>query len=264
MQFDYISDTHLDFWSKVPKLGFEPSKMLPPIPSKVLIIAGDLGHSNDENIDFLIKMRAYYEHIILVFGNHDLYMIREDYKKFGKNSRARLEDMMLRARQIPGVHYLDGDTITIDDVTYGGTGMWYDGKYAEEKCGFSSMRVMFLWLQWSDKKLTYGLPAMKLFFEQEFDKMDKIADKCDVIISHVGPDWSNVSPKFAADPCTGFFYFDGSQILQRCSGKVWVFGHTHDEMDFMSSGCQMLCHPMGYPFERTVIPKIKTFSRGVV
>ncbi len=74
---------------------------------------------------------------------------------------------------------------------------------------------------------------------------------CDLIFSHVAPDWSNLKSHYVEDPTSSFFHFDGREIVKNCGGKTWVFGHTHETYDyFTESGCHMLCNPLGYPGEQ--------------
>lgn len=259
MRFDFISDLHLDFQRRPPTVPYALENLIPSDHSKVLVIAGDLGHCNDQNIGFLHMMRKHYDHVILVYGNHDLYVLGNDLKKFGKNSQARIRDMIDRARAIDGVHYLDGDIVEVDGMKIGGCGMWYDGKYATNVHNVPEQLLRIMWLQtMKDSVYIYGMPEMQEMFESECIKLERIIDSADIIVSHIGPDWSHIPPRFQG-PGTGFFYFDGAEFLKRCDGKVWIYGHTHDPHSFMSSGCQMICNPLGYPYEKTGT-MIRTFE----
>lgn len=75
-----LSDLHLD--SHFPSSGITEAmvrKLFDPIftpngvdAADVLIIAGDLGHDNDQNITIIRVLREiYFKHIICVLGNHD-------------------------------------------------------------------------------------------------------------------------------------------------------------------------------------------------
>jgi metallophosphoesterase superfamily enzyme len=99
--FDLTSDIHIDFWvdatnnAQKQKKNFRTliNKLLPSNPSDTLVIAGDLGHYNHQNKLFLITLREFYKNIILVHGNHDLYMISASIRKsFLYNSFNRLDN----------------------------------------------------------------------------------------------------------------------------------------------------------------------------
>ena len=79
MQFDYVSDTHIDFHCKqysITHKNFHSdieryvNSLLPSSPSDTLIIAGDIGHRFEQDSYFLLKLRETYKDILIVPGNH--------------------------------------------------------------------------------------------------------------------------------------------------------------------------------------------------
>jgi predicted MPP superfamily phosphohydrolase len=85
MIIDTLSDLHIDFYfHKVPsKKAVETiythifTDNQKRSPGDVLIVAGDIGHYNKQNIDVLKKIKEVfkYKHIVCVLGNHDYYLI---------------------------------------------------------------------------------------------------------------------------------------------------------------------------------------------
>ena len=76
-QFDYVSDIHLDFHCREanpnsPRYLRQQSLfldvILPDTPSDTLLIAGDIGHYNDQNIHFLKLLKDRYSNVVLVTG----------------------------------------------------------------------------------------------------------------------------------------------------------------------------------------------------
>ena len=79
-------------------------------------------------------------------GNHDFYLVSGTVRsRFQMDSIKRLQNMKELAVSIPNVHYLDGDTIEIDHVVYGGTGMWYDFEYSIQKFTMDKEEVYEIW-----------------------------------------------------------------------------------------------------------------------
>jgi predicted MPP superfamily phosphohydrolase len=94
MIIDILSDLHLDFYfpqemeanvdavkSIFDPIFFDNKKRE---TGDLLIIAGDIGHYNHQNLQILKIFQAeYYKHIVCVLGNHDYYLINriaeEDY-----------------------------------------------------------------------------------------------------------------------------------------------------------------------------------------
>jgi hypothetical protein len=89
--------------------------------------------------------RRYYDHVLVVLGNHDYYLVNSSERwKNNNRSRNRRNNLKDLASQIDGVTLLDGSQITIDGITYGGTGMWHDFSYGV-LMGFSDHYLYEIW-----------------------------------------------------------------------------------------------------------------------
>jgi Predicted ICC-like phosphoesterases len=252
-QFDLISDVHLDFHvtygsnqiSQERKVKKFVDSLMPDNPSQVLIIAGDLGHYNAQNCMLLESLKRFYADILIVRGNHDLYLIsNHQLSKYDHSSLNRWQEMKELAKAINGVHVLEGDSITIAGVTFGGTGMWYDFSYGIKEMNQTYEAMHALWCKWmNDGRMIHGLPK----FEEELKLLEQVIDQSDVIVTHVGPDWSKLQARYQSGLTSGFYFFDGSAILTRASGKVWCFGHTHDHYAYEKNGCYLINNALGYP-----------------
>jgi len=96
MKVDILSDLHLDFYFKPHlttaenvasffELIFTDHKTRKI--GDVLIIAGDIGHYNKQNIEVLKTLqKEFYKHIICVLGNHDYYLIGSESKYTFENN----------------------------------------------------------------------------------------------------------------------------------------------------------------------------------
>lgn len=131
MTIDILSDLHLDFYFK-PHLttGENVASFFRPILTDndtkkigdVLIIAGDIGHYNEQNIEVLkIFLKEFYKHIICVLGNHDYYLVDGEAKyTFENDSFKRVEDMRKLINQEKSMYCLDGEVIEIEGIRFGG------------------------------------------------------------------------------------------------------------------------------------------------
>lgn len=266
MLVDYLSDIHIDFWVKPDSPEYFQRKQisqfikpfLPEKPSKVLIIPGDLGHDNDQILILFEVLLETYEHICFCEGNHDLYLIGQEAKARYKNdSFARLRELVDESSKIPGIHYLNGRLVEFEGKIIGGFPMWYDTSYGVEVCHRSPIFLHQLWKQYmADSKFIFiggkESPGMdwREYCRSQKEILEANFRKCDLIFSHVSPDWSHLKPQYQDDPTSTFFHFDGREILKECSGKVWVYGHTHLSYQEWTNGCRMLCNPLGYPGEK--------------
>lgn len=260
MNVDYLSDIHIDFWVEynAPEYVQEKqiedfvSKIIPKTPSKILIIAGDIGHHNDQNLILFKTFKKYYDNIYFLEGNHDLYIIsKKDLLKYSNNSYNRLKEMIEMSSTISGVQYLNG-VVEIEGKKIGGFPMWYDNSYGVEVCGRSPIFMHQLWKRYMADS-NYIHPKLDWLEYCELHKtfLKNNFEQCDLIFSHVSPDWSHLVPHYQNDPTSSFFHFDGREILKKCNGKTWVHGHTHTKYNhYTESGCHMLCNPFGYPGEK--------------
>lgn len=267
--FDLISDIHLDFYVSnvnVHRLEQRINRfvegILPDDPSGTLVIAGDLGHYNMQNAIMLRVLREYYQHILIVRGNHDLYLISNSQKAMYQNSsQLRWLHMKELAADIPGVYVLEGQTLEIDGTTFGGTGMWYDYSY-----GIQVLKKKFKWIHevWQTRMNDINYITDIPDFQQERELLDPVIDKSDVIVTHMGPDWSRLPLKYQEDIIQSFYFFDGAAWLPRLHGKTWCFGHCHPYYGaYETEGCTFVNNALGYPFERSKAKIIKVWLKDM-
>ena len=275
---DYISDLHLDFWVKeintqAPKFSRQLDdfiQMIKPKTGKILILAGDQGHYFSQDSALLTELLKHYEHICMVPGNHDMYLLSKSAKvKYQNNSINRILEMKMFCRDNPRLHYLDGNSVCIDGITIGGIGMWHDYSYGEEEFGASSETIYEHWLKVMNDSnhiymgsdnynipLAYGAYhkvasfASQEFFEAQMLKLKKL-DHCQIVVTHFGPKIPVELPEEYKVLSTTFYYFQGEEQIKRISPKYWVHGHTHTEIDEVFEGTNILCNPLGYPKENT-------------
>ena len=71
------------------------------------------------------------------------------------------------------------------------------------------------------------------------------------MITHVNPSYkeNHIPKQYHNEDTNTFFTFDGLGFLVNGTMKYWVFGHTHDALEYQYSGVKCICNPMGYPNE---------------
>lgn len=274
--FDLISDTHFDFYEHCSytrsrnkytfyrgnfhdekTLNFRDKKDFVELwkswkpKSKHLLIAGDIGHRNAENVLCLRYLREeFYDTVSLVLGNHDLYLLDFAFT----NSLDRVKDFKERVSGLDNVFLLDGSIVEIEGIRVGGTMGWYDGSFIKSQ---SHKEKNYLWyntMRDATAIRSKDLPRPLLFdsiFKVEYPKIEYISDKSDIVLTHVNP--SN-QPKhqdedFVYYDTTGFYSFDGSRLLESTTAKYWLYGHTHKARKFKINNTTVLCNPRGYPFQ---------------
>jgi DNA repair exonuclease SbcCD nuclease subunit len=264
MKIDYFSDPHFDFWF-TPKQNLSYEKLdaqfkhyIPSERGEVLLIAGDLGHYNRQNIDILkaIKKLYCYKHIICILGNHDYYLSTTEQRfDFKKNSFARVEQMRELINEKEGLYCLDGNIVEIDGVRFGGCDSWYSDAYLRGYFPFGRFTHESNNQMWqnvmNDWNYLYGVEHYKTIYNIEKPKMKAVHDKCDVMITHVNPSYlkRHLDPQWANDQSSTFFTFNGHDLMKNGTMKYWIFGHTHSKIEYEHNGVKCLCNPLGYPGE---------------
>lgn len=260
MKIDILSDLHFDYYFPY-KYGVNENQIINFYKdycnndSDCLIIAGDLGHYNDQNIEIVkILKKHYYKYIICVLGNHDYYLFEQKtVSKFDMQSLNKIDEMRKLLNNEDGIYCLNGNIIELEGIKFGGADGWYDGSYVPTNWATQPKPDRFMWKQCmsDDVRFIKGIEHYSQLFDIEKTKIEKVYKECDVMITHVNP--SNLkqhqTQKFSKIQSTAFFCFDGHEYLQNGSMKYWVFGHTHDAIEYEYESVQCICHPLGGPGE---------------
>lgn len=275
MKIDLLSDLHLDFYFKSHlTTGKNIISLFRGIFTDnetreigdVLIIAGDIGHYNEQNIKILkIFQEEFYKYIVCVLGNHDYYLIDSEGKyTFENNSFNRVENMRKLINQEKNMYCLNGEVIDINGIRVGGADSWYDGGYVKKYfTQFDNNQINLLWNKnINDSRLIKGISRFDDIAKLEIPKLENIYKECDVVITHVNPsnDEEHINEKYRHSLINTFFTFDGSKYYQNGSMKYWVFGHTHDAIEYEIEDVKFLCNPLGYPSESEYGENIKMKS----
>lgn len=282
MKFDYVSDTHLDFWIKELDSNKEKFKRFIDefcvrfgfLQGDNVIIAGDIGHYFSQNSFFLKHLKTLYKNVFIVPGNHDRYLVTGNQEiRYNYQSENRIHEMKRFCGE-NDIHFLDGNVVNIDGVKISGLGMSWDDSFFKRL--ESKGDVLQLYKQTMNDAIKiqegkthiidnlYGYKEIVgtfnpvEFFEREMNKLQNIPE-VDVMVSHYGPVVPETIPEMYMNSTTTFFFFDGLKELKRINPKFWIFGHTHRSYNFVQNNTNLLCNPIGYPNE---IPftRVKTFE----
>jgi len=266
MTIDILSDLHLDFYfqSATTPCVNEVKAVFDSIfystteseLCDILIIAGDLGHYNHQNIEILkIFQSEYYKYIICVLGNHDYYLV--DYKsvdKYHNNSLHRVKEMRELINASENMYCLNGDVVEINGVKVAGCDSSYDNSYMQNYFPFldDDSLINKMWKNGlNDYRMMGNINSYMEIYNIEINKLKSIYDKCDVMITHVNPSYlhEHMSSTYINDKFNTFFTFDGHKYMKEGNMKFWIFGHTHDNVEYEFHGVKCICNPLGYPNE---------------
>lgn len=258
MKIDILSDFHLDFHLLQARLSKQKVKSLFETVitdngtkqiGDILVVAGDIGHNNKQNIHVLkILKEEYYKHIICVLGNHDYYLLeKKDEINYDMSSLKRANEMKELINAEDNMYCLDGDTIEIDGIKFGGAMSWYDGMYMAP-VGYDYKDPVRIWKRtMNDSKYIKGYDDFYDLLIQEKPKVEKILD-VDVVITHVCP----ITEDFAFqkegrhEQSNMFYAFSGEKYLESTRAKFWIFGHSHGQHSFEIHNTKCIVNTLGY------------------
>ena len=265
MKIRVISDLHLEF-------SDYHAKNDPPVD--VLILSGDIMIAEDLHDhpgfdynpyqhgaladlgrkqrrvatfrDFLKRCAFQFPHVIYVAGNHEFY--------HGKwvNGIQYLRD---ECAKFPNVHFLERDSVKIDDVTFVGGTLWTNMNKGDPLTLHAVRDMMndFRIIKNDAKGFTNLKPADTAIRHREtLDYIRSVvAEKHDekfVVVGHHSPSFQSVHESYRNEHLmNGAYHSDLSEfILDHPQIKLWTHGHTHHPFDYMIGETRIVCNPRGY------------------
>ena len=264
---DYISDLHLDSYcgdySLYTEIDYYNQFIKPFQKSEIHIIAGDLGHDLEQVKRFFNLLCQSYKNILFCLGNHEYWYNtgKVKYQHYSEKIK-KLKNYICNNQTI----FMDGNIFTYKDINIGGSCMWYDFSSAVNRGShikdFNSLCNNYFIDP--SKMGICGKVDWNDWFYKEYIKCKNIINDCDIYFSHVGPKEPKDIPKKFDNISTGFFYFDGRELLKTDRIKKWIFGHTHDIITEKfdkgdGSFVDLRCNPIGYYSEFTDNRHVRTF-----
>lgn len=260
MNIDYISDLHINHyvpfihnqikWQKR-TVAFVESVLLIDNPSDILIIAGDFSEQNQQTIWTIETFAKYYKNVIIVFRNHDLYLLSKNQeKKYKNDSRNRTKQIVDYFSDHKHIHVLDNEIVTINGKTFAGSKLWYNPKTEDGKWFYNNISNDSQYI-----KIKHTLNSYEPIHEADMTFYQSLIDsqtQVDVMITHVPPIIISENTDDAYNECY-------TSPVPSLIAPFWVCGHQHITYSFEKDGTQFHMNPMGYPNERTT-KKIKTMK----
>lgn len=214
-----MSDLHTEFWGHDQKVDYAPN----------MVIAGDLGHLNNDEFDFME------EALVFIPGNHEYY---------GLNIAE---------------WYMKPYTVTHENVQFICATLWTDFHedwFAEAR---ARKQVNDFRMIKAAGSTMYGeanlSPATyKNMHNKELQFIinqleNPLAEK-QVVVTHFLPHESFCPARFAGQEINKYFAPNAlSKIPEDIWPDLWIFGHTHDKVDKTINGTRFLCNPLGYVHE---------------
>lgn len=241
MKFQYISDIHLEFGTKM--------NLLPKAEN--LILAGDICHvTSDKYYIFIEEMSKKFKKVFIIAGNHEYYgtsiqggeiIIKNNIKKYSN------------------VYYLQNTCYHFEECNISIFGSTYWSNISKENEKFVKRRINdFKHIQKFNVSTFNNLHiTSKTSLEEE------VGDKPDrqwIVITHHVPQVFLTDPQYLdteIDKKINEAFGSNNEFIEKTENiKYVVYGHTHTK----SVQGKYLCNPYGYPGENDSCDTISTFE----
>jgi hypothetical protein len=245
MKIRYMSDLHI---GRNPYSDYTLPVMADE-DNTVLILAGDIG-DEQYHVPFLYDVCSRHKEVVYVFGNHEYYN--------GCLSTARQTLIDAFPYYPSNLHILHEGEVIIDDIVFLGTPLWtdfdnenpncmYDAKYGMNDYKGISVGTRDWFSMLTPDHILYEHKRQLSWLKIRLDHWKALGKIENVIVvTHHGPTWLSISPRFVGDSLNGCFVSDLSSVMDQYAVPYWFHGHVHDQIDYMMYDTRVLCNPKGY------------------
>lgn len=234
MKIRLLSDLHTEF-----RLPYKTHPMSEYRGEDVLVLAGDIA-SGATNTKAVIQhfLDLGFPHVVYVPGNHEYY---------GSTLKHFDDKLLAWCEQTRGVHFLRPGQVIIDEVVFTGGTLWtnfMDNPFSQSV----AKRVIndFRQIKNFQTKDAYELYYKHLDYIKQSYQNRREGYKT-VVVTHFLPARECIAPRWrGGDLINDYFANDLGSWIAEMTDTTWLFGHTHDSMDFYIGDTRMVCNPHGY------------------
>jgi predicted phosphodiesterase len=243
MNIYLVSDIHFEF---------DQEFILSDLPFDLIVLAGDIHQGYASAAIAREFQRDAQVPVILVAGNHEFY--HGDWN-------GTLVEIRKEAQRSLNVHFLEQNTVTIDNVRFLGCTLWSNfeingaeiAAYHQDQARAGIMDFKLI----TNDRQPLKPADMVNRFRQSYNWLDaelsKPFDGNTVVVTHFGPHRAAIHPRYLAsgmDALTPYFVSDCSALMERHRIAAWLYGHSHNSVDvIVDNGTRLVANAMGYPKE---------------
>ena len=223
----------------------------------------------DRFFNFIRHCLDEFNQVVFVMGNHEHY--HGDYAETAKIIKDTYG-------QFNNFHFLDNNSVWINDVLFFGGTLWTDFNGEDPKTMRSIQHMMndFNCVKNSRRMVSYKssvedpenpeqfinvtkervatfTPEDALEEHKDFlNKLQKLIEENPVqktvVVGHHAPSRLSTHPRYAHDRIMngGYSSYLDNIILDNPQIKLWTHGHTHEDFDYMIGSTRIVCNPRGY------------------
>lgn len=246
MKIRLLSDLHLE--------GGRHPELYASKGEDVLVIAGDL-HVGAVNTWSELKQFAEYQpNIVYVMGNHECY--RQDYFDTCRKLQDWSKGTSIKFLNPGTVYYANNKLLEFNEVMHdtevvafiGGT-LWTNFRENEMSKLHAGIGINdFRLIEYDNHYFTPNDAATLFRVHRDYIKhqYEEIKAK-KVIVTHFLPAVECIAKQFQGPNLLNhYFANDLGSYIESLEDTVWLFGHTHDNVDITIGTTRLVANPYGY------------------
>lgn len=245
MQFDLISDLHIETWPEDKQLEWSGMPT-----SLVAVIAGDISKDLDITYKTVLEISKHYRHTIFVDGNHE-------HGFPGNDIHTRRLNISEKFSKYKNISYLFRNTIILDNVAFVGCNGWWSYDFCEPYVSKQDA------IQYQIDKGSDEGSALEQWNTaiEDSEHISHSVDNCNrnpeiksiVVVTHTVPnkklswmpDQTHLVPVMGTQ---GSSYLESIPLRDvNKKIKVWCFGHVHHPQDTVIDDIRYVSNPRGIP-----------------
>jgi predicted phosphodiesterase len=222
MRLGVVSDLHLEFRENKELSAWQIlADKINNLDVDLVVNAGDIHPSPAMRFKFAQAIRHPYQEVL---GNHDFY------------HQQTIQDSKF--------------CFSIKGVKIAGATLWTDFKqrHPHVMMGYNDHFTDGFQI----KKAASSSTLADEVYQRHLNDVEFLRfQKPDIVVTHHGPSMQVVHPMFRNGGDSNHFFCSNLDMFIRDNDniKVWIFGHTHGDMDVFVGGTRIVSRQLGYPNE---------------
>lgn len=223
MQFDVVSDLHVEHWTEFP-YDWKRHKQ-----SDNVIIAGDVADDLQTTVDQLKKACDVYDRVVYISGNHEATQYYHNLFLVGP----LISHMM---QGCPNFFNLDMEDVVLGNLAIIGKTGWWDFRIGEPDIPFNLSKSHFdtAWCALNHTSVVNNiLNAAHSNYCKLRDSVDthQRAGRDICLVTHTVPHKKLLSIDYPTDALASSYYGNSliMSLIQEPAVKYAIFGHSHDQ-----------------------------------
>ncbi len=243
LKIHYLSDIHLEFYdlTKVPRLL---QQIVPQSP--ICVLAGDIGYPFQNTYEaFLRGIHSKFEHIFLIHGNHEYYQLKDNKGKSNEEILQKTHEI-IETHNLHKIHFLHNSHYDLPNTNFRFIGSILWSKIEDKRYLSNDYDLIY---QNSVDELNVTHQLCKEYLQNALLEA-RNQNKKVIMITHHLPSFKLNHIKYAKYMNYHQCFSSHCDDLINDPVKLWIFGHTHMDINMEINKILCVANPIGYKGEK--------------